>query len=65
MVEQMMKFKKDLALKLYRLKDKDERLYEECMTVLPRDVRDEVTDAMQLMVLLDEQEREKEMIAGG
>jgi len=61
----MTKLKKDLALKLYRLREKDERLYEECMTVLPRDVRDEVTDAMQLMVLLDEQERREEIVAGG
>ena len=45
--------KKDLAVKLYRLKTKSEKLYEECMSVLPRDLRDEVFDAMLLMVLLD------------
>ena len=44
--------KKDLALKLYGLRDKNERLYEECMRVLPRDIREDVFDAMQLMRLM-------------
>lgn len=52
--------RKDLAVKLYRLRNKSEKLYEECMCVLPRDLRDEVFDAMLLMVLLD-----KKIDAGG
>jgi predicted DCC family thiol-disulfide oxidoreductase YuxK len=56
-------FRKDLAVKIYRLRNKSEELYEECMRVLPRDLRDEVFDAMLLMVLLDKQE--KQIDAGG
>jgi len=45
--------KKDLALRLYKLKDKNEQLYEECMRVLPGDIREDVFDAMQLMLLME------------
>ena len=49
----MDKLKKDLALKMYGLRDKNESLYEECMRVLPRDIREDVFDAMHLMHLME------------